>query len=70
MWVRLIKAHEIHTGERLPIGHLLNCTCGYGKDLIENKAAEAYNGPRPPRKIKTDFFKPKLNGNTNQTNIK
>lgn len=58
-WVRLKKSHVINTGKKLPIGKTMKFDLDYSRKLIDNGDAELYEGPLPPRKMKTDFFKPK-----------
>jgi len=60
MWIRLLKSHTIFNGKKLPMGRVLRVTKEYGEPLIESKTAEVYSGSLPPKKIKTDFFKPKI----------
>lgn len=59
MWIRLLKSHTMNTGKKLSVGKVLNVRHLEGEKLIKDKTAEAYDGVFPPKKVKTDFFKPK-----------
>ena len=63
MRVRLLRRHE--TPHAIyAIGTILNYSKGPAEKLILEGKAEKYSGEYPPkRKMKTDFFKPKNNGN-------
>lgn len=58
MWVRFKRSHIIK-GKRFCIGRVLKVTNDYADDLINAGLAEEYKGSFPPKKLKTDFFKPK-----------
>lgn len=59
MRVRLLKSYTLNNGKKLCIGYVVPRRRIEATMMIENKIAEEYNGPIPPKKIKTDFFKPK-----------
>lgn len=59
MIVRILKSYELKSGKRLPIGKVTRRERKEAKQMIENKIAEPYAGPFPPKKMKTNFFKPK-----------
>lgn len=47
-----------------PVGQIINVDNNLAHALLSEKIAEVYNGDYPPKqKTKTDFFKPKLDGN-------
>lgn len=58
MWVRLIKGCEVG-GKKYPIGRVLNVIPEIARRLKEDSKAQEYIGSFPPKKMKTDFFKPK-----------
>jgi len=63
MRIRLLKSHSI-THVKYAIGTILNYSKGPAERLIIEGKAERYTGAYPPsKKMKTDFFKPKNNGN-------
>ena len=62
MRVRLLKSH-VTPHARYVLGTVLNYSKGPALRLIAEGKAEKYNGVYPPKKMKTDFFKPKDNGN-------
>ena len=55
--VRFLKSHVINTGTKLVIGQVCRRGRKEAKVLIEQGIAEKYNGPFPPKKMKTNFFK-------------
>jgi len=60
MRIRLLRKHENGFGKYY-IGHILNLTNSYAFKLIKEGIAERYTGEYPPKsKMKTDFFKPKI----------
>lgn len=72
-WIRLIKSHTLFTGKKLPVGKLIKVDKSYAKERIDEGVAVLYIGPLPPHKMKTEFFKPKIeesNGNTDTANIR
>lgn len=56
-WIRLLKSHMVN-GKRLPIGQVFKVDNDYMTRILNTGDAELYIGPLPPRKMKTDFFKP------------
>jgi len=63
MRVRLLKRKETQHAV-YAIGTIINYSKGPAEKLIEAGIAQKYTGEYPPRKkMKTDFFKPKENGN-------
>ena len=60
MYIRLLKSYT-HKNKKYPLGQILNVGMALYKALIEKKIAEDYTGERPPKsKLKTEFFKPKI----------
>lgn len=59
MIVQLLKAYTLNTGKKLPRGKVFNRMRKEAEMMIENKIAVKYEGTFPPKKQKTDFFKPK-----------
>lgn len=59
MFIRLRKGYTIETGKRLVIGQVTRRKRKEAEHMIKENIAEEYRGPFPPKKIKTDFFKPK-----------
>jgi hypothetical protein len=59
MIIRLLKGYTLNTGKRMPIGKVFRRERKEAQMMIENNIAVEYSGPFPPKKIKTDFFKPK-----------
>ena len=58
--VRLLRSYITPDhGKFHPIGSVLRRTRKEAKQMIENKIAVEYNGPLPPKKMKTEIFKPK-----------
>lgn len=57
MIVRFLKSYEMNTGKTLVRGQVTRRK--EWKYLLENNIAEEYKGPFPPKKMKTDLFKPK-----------
>lgn len=57
--VRFLKGYVSGNGKKLFVGQVCRRSRREAKKLIENKIAEVYNGPFPPKKMKTNFFKPK-----------
>lgn len=57
--VRLLKSYTLNTGKKQPIGKIFRRERKEAKMMIENGIAELYEGPFPPEKMKTSFFKPK-----------
>jgi hypothetical protein len=49
------------TGKKLPVGRVFNVISSIGKNLIGEDIAVPYGGEFPPKKMKTEFFKPKKN---------
>ena len=63
----------LFTGKKLPVGKLIKVDKAYAKQRIDEGVAVLYIGPLPPYKMKTEFFKPKIeqsNGNTDPTNTR
>lgn len=60
MWIRLLKSYTMNTGKKLNVGKVLNVRRAEGEKLIKDRTAESYDGVFPPKKVKTDFFKPKI----------
>lgn len=67
MWIRLLKSHTMNTGKKLSVGKVLNVKRLEAIKLIKDKTAEEYNGKFPPRKVKTEFFKPKIQDGNNRS---
>jgi hypothetical protein len=61
MWIRLQQSYTTKAGKKLPVGRVFNVISSIGKQLISEDIAEPYNGVMPPKKMKTEFFKPKKN---------
>lgn len=61
MWVRLLKSYVKENGKRLPVGKVVQFLNPKAEGLIRSGHAIEYTGPMPPKKMKTDFFKPKNN---------
>jgi hypothetical protein len=63
MRIRLLRSLQTpHT--KYFVGNIINYSKGLAMKLIEKGRAEKYKGEYPPKKkMKTDFFKPKNNGN-------
>lgn len=59
MQVRLLKSWTMNTGKKLPKGQVVNRMRKEAEQLIKSGIAEEYKEGMPPKKIKTDFFKPK-----------
>lgn len=59
MIVRLLKGYTLETGKRMPIGKIFRRRRKEAEEMIEKNIAEPYGGPFPPKKMKTNFFKPK-----------
>lgn len=59
MRVRLRRSWTNEQGRKYPIGTVLQVFPTLGKELVNNGTAVDYNGEYPPRKEKTNFFKPK-----------
>lgn len=57
--VRFLKSWTTDDGKKLPIGKVTRRGRKEAKELIEKNIAELYHGPFPPKKMKTNFFKPK-----------
>lgn len=57
--VRFLKSYVTATGNKLVIGQVCRRSRREAKILIENKIAEVYLGPFPPKKMKTNLFKSK-----------
>lgn len=57
-WIRLLKSHIVN-GKKLPIGQTFKVDNEYASKILKTGRAELYTGPLPPKKMKTDFFKPK-----------
>lgn len=62
MRVRLLKSFETPHA-KYAIGTVINYSKGPAEKLITEGIMIKYVGPYPPKKMKTDFFKPKNNGN-------
>jgi hypothetical protein len=58
MRVRLLRRMETPHAEYF-YGTVINYSKGPALKLIAEGKAEKYNGVYPPKKMKTDFFKPK-----------
>ena len=57
--IRLLKSHVNCAGRKIPMGTVYRKRDKEAKELIELNIAEEYKGPYPPKKMKTNFFKPK-----------
>jgi endonuclease YncB( thermonuclease family) len=57
-WVRLKKSYILNNKKR-PVGRCLRVTSDKAKEMVNEGIADLYDGPIPPKKIKTEFFKPK-----------
>jgi hypothetical protein len=71
MWIRLKQSYTTKAGKKLPVGRVFNVISSIAKPLINEGIAEPYNGVMPPKKMKTEFFKPKRikgNGNNRSSN--
>lgn len=55
--VRLLKSYVTPSGKKLPVGQVFRRSRQEAKEMISNGVAEAYSGPFPPKKMKTNFFK-------------
>jgi len=61
MWVRLLKGYTNKRNKKFHIGKILNVSRETYKELTAEKIAEDYAGEIPPKKkLKTEFFKPKM----------
>lgn len=49
----------MNTGKKLPKAQVVNRMRKEAEQLIKSGIAEEYKEGMPPKKIKTDFFKPK-----------
>ena len=58
MIVRFLKSYQTEH-KALPRGKVTRRKRKEAQMLIENKIAEEYKGPFPPKLMKTDLFKPK-----------
>ena len=58
MRVRLLKSWS-NSMMKWPIGQVLNVSDGFGRRLIEKGIGIEYSGKMPPKKMKTNLFKPK-----------
>lgn len=58
MYIRFRKACVFNKKKRV-LGSVTNVIERVGKELIEAGLAEQYFGEVPPKKLKTNFFKPK-----------
>lgn len=59
MMIRLLKSHINANGRRIPMGTVYRKADKEAKELIKQNIAEEYKGVFPPKKMKTNFFKPK-----------
>lgn len=66
MWIRLLKSYTMNTGKKLSVGRVLNVRRLQAEKLLKEKTAEEYTGNFPPKKIKTEFFKPKTQDGNNR----
>jgi hypothetical protein len=57
-WIRLQKSHEFNK-KKYPVGQVLNVSTPIAKEMVEEGKADYYKGQLPPKKMKTEFFKPK-----------
>lgn len=69
MKVRIIKKVERRHGKDLFIGRVVTVTSQLGKELIAGKKAIEYTDGVPVKKVKSDFFKPKIEQNDNRESI-
>jgi hypothetical protein len=58
MRVRLLKRWG-NSVKSFPMGSVIRVQDPLGKRLIENKTGEMFHGKLYPKKMKTNFFKPK-----------
>ena len=59
MIVRLLKAYVLNTGKKIPAGQVFPRERKEAERMIKDKIAEPYTGKFPPKKMKTELFKPK-----------
>jgi hypothetical protein len=59
MIVRLLRAYRLNTGKLMPVGSVFNRMPKEALRMINYKIAEEYKGKYPPKKMKTEIFKPK-----------
>lgn len=59
MMVRLLKSYVLNNGKKLPLGQVFRRRRIEAEEMIKNGVAEPYKGPLPPKKMKTNLFKPK-----------
>lgn len=57
--VRFLKSYITGAGNKLVVGQVCRRSRREAKELIQNGIAEVYSGPIPPKKMKTNLFKPK-----------
>lgn len=58
MRVRLLKRWG-NSVKSFPMGSIIRVQESFGNRLIENKIGEKFEGKLYPKKMKTNFFKPK-----------
>lgn len=63
MRIRALRSFET-PHRKYVMGNIVNATNSFAERLISEGKAEKYTGDYPPiKKMKTEFFKPKENGN-------
>lgn len=59
MNVRLLKSYTLNTGKKLAVGQVVNRMRKEAETMVKDGIAEVYSGQLPPKKKKTNLFKPK-----------
>lgn len=55
MIIRLLKSYVLNTGKRMPVGKVFRRERKEAHKMIEDKIAEEYKGPFPPKKMKINL---------------
>lgn len=59
MIIQLKKAYKLKSGRIMPRGKVFNRMRKEAQEMIQKEIAEEYVGPYPPKKMKSEIFKPK-----------
>lgn len=59
MRVRLLKSYTLNTGKKLAIGQVVPRRRIEAEQMINDGIAVSYEGSFPPKKMKSELFKPK-----------
>lgn len=65
MWIRLKKSYQSGS-KKHPIGKVLQVTPELSRHLIKSGVAHEHTEGLPPKKVKTEFFKPKIDNGNNR----